>query len=98
MNVTQSQRDHSLNRKATELLRQMKQQPWEETLPMVQLLIAADIMPDIVVAKLHQLDSKSVMKQVTPALGLTDLDDTTPYQAALLIAEVMDLQDALYVE
>ncbi len=100
MNVTRTQRDHLLNRKATELLRQMKQQPWEETLPMVQLLIAAldNEIPDFVKATLHQLNSKVVMKQVTPALNLTDLDDTTPYQAAHLIVESLGVEEALYAE
>lgn len=99
MNVTRSQREHPLNRKATELLRQMKVIPSDEALPIVQLLTETlgDDMPDGVTARLHRLDSVKVIKQVTPALHLTDLDDTTPYQAALLIAEVMGLDELVDV-
>ena len=100
MSVTRLQREHPLNRKADELLRQMKVVPWDETLPMIQLVIEAldNEIPDDLKTVLHQLVSKGVMKQVTPALRLTDLDDTTPYQAAHLIVEAMDIQDALYVK
>ena len=97
---TRLQREHPLNRKATELLRMMKVVPSDEMLPMMQLMIEVldDEIPDSAKATLHKLDSRGVMKRVTPALKLTDLDDTTPYQAAYLIVEAMDIQDALYVE
>ena len=100
MNVTRSQREHPLNRKATELLRQIKVIPSVEMLPMMQLMIEAldNEIQDFAKARLYQLDSKVVMKQVTPALKLTDLDDTTPYQAALLIVEALGIEDALYAE
>lgn len=100
MSVTRLQREHPLNRKAMELLRQMKVVPWDETLPMIQLMIEAldNEIPDNVKATLHQLDSKGVMKQVTPALRLTDLDNVTPEEAAYLFVEAMGIQDALYVD
>ena len=92
------QNGRPLNQRAKELLLQMKEPLIPERPYLVQLMTVAlnGDLPATLVERLHRLDPKKVMKQVEPNLTPADLKETTPYQAALLIAEAMELDlDAL---
>ncbi len=108
MYVTRSQRDHPLNRKADELLRQMNVNPSDDILSIVLLTIMAldNEIQDIWKAALFQLNSEAVMQRITGKdpeeigfeLKPEELDDATPYQAAFMILEALGFEDAVYVE
>ena len=92
------QNQRPLNQQAKQLLLQKKAPLTPEAPYLVQLVIAelGDDLPETLVERLHRLDPQKVMQQVEPNLKADDLKGTTPYQAALLVAEAMELDlDAL---
>ena len=91
------QNQRPLNQKAKKLLLQRREELTPEMPYLVQLVILelGQDLPDSLVDQLYQLSPKLVMQQVEPNLKVDDLKGVTPYQAARLVAEAMelDLQD-----
>ena len=87
------QNQRPLNRKAKELLLQKKEELIPEMPYLVQLVIVGlnGALPDTLVERLYRLNPQKVMKVVEPNLTADELEGSTPYQAALQIAEAMEL-------
>ena len=87
------QNEHPLNLKARELLLKTQAPLTPEKPYLVQLVVAelGDDLPATLVERLHFLDPKLVMNQVEPNLEADELKGVSPYEAALLIAEAMEL-------
>ncbi len=87
------QNQRPLNQQAKALLLQAKQDLNPELPFLVQLLIFGlnGVLSDALVERLYRLDPQKVMNQVEPNLEADELEGTTPYEAALLIAEAMEL-------
>ena len=87
------QNQRPLNRQARELLLKTQAPLTSEKPYLVQLVIAelGDDLPATLVERLHLLDPELVMNQVEPNLKADELRGVSPYEAALLIAEAMEL-------
>ncbi len=95
----QSHRNHPLNQRASELLKQLKVPPSSELLPLVQLVIEAldDRLQNGLKSALFQLKPESVMKQVEPVLKVSDLENLSPEEAAEWFIEALELEELVSV-
>ena len=94
MSVSKQQREHPLNRKASELLKSMKgPPPNQEILPILLLVIVVlnGLMDDETMAALYRMSPESVMKKVSPLLTESDL--SSPNEAAYLIVEALGIEE-----
>ena len=87
------QNEHPLNQQSLALLLKTQAPETPEKPYLVQLVIAelGDDLPDSLVDQLHRLDPQKVMNQVEPNLKADELEGMSPHEAALLIAEAMEL-------
>ena len=94
---SQPQRNHPLNQRASQLLKQLGVQP-SMGLPLVNLVIEAldDRLDDLTKSTLFRLPPDAVMKQVEPVLKVSDLDDLTPEEAAEAIIEALELDELVF--
>ena len=99
MPESQPQRDHPLNQRASQLLNRLKSPPSSELLPLVQLVIEAldDRLENGSKAALYRLNPESVMKQVSPRLKVSDLENASPEEAAELFAEALGFEELVSV-
>lgn len=95
----QSQRDHPLNRRASELLKQLKVRQSSDLLPLVKLVVEAldDRLDDLTKSALYRLDPETVMRHVSPLLKVSDLDNASPEEAAELFVEALGLEELVSV-
>ena len=93
----QSQRDHPLNQRATELLKEAKLQPsLGQLLPLVQLVVEVlenRFLYEEARAALFRLSPEVVMKQVEPRLKVSDLENLAPDEAAYRIVEALGFEE-----
>ncbi len=95
----QSQRDHPLNQRASQLLERLKVPPSYDLLPLVQLVIEAldDRLDDVAKAGLYRLNPENVMKRVSPLLTVSDLENLGPEEAAEWFIEALGLEELVSV-
>jgi hypothetical protein len=95
----QSQRDHPLNRRASELLKQLKVRQSSDLLPLVKLVVEAldDRLDDLTKSALYRLDPETVMRQVSPLLTVSDLENLGPEEAAEWFIEALGLEELVSV-
>ncbi len=95
----QSQRDHPLNQRASQLLKQLKVPPSGELLPLVQLVLEAldDRLQNGLKSALYRLSPEIVMRQVSPLLKVSDLENASPEEAAELFVEALGLEELVSV-
>ena len=95
----QQLRDHPLNQRAIELLKEAKVQPSPgQLLPLVQLVVEIlenRFLDEGARAALYQLSPESVMKHVEPLLKVSDLEDHDPEEAAYRIVEALGFEEAV---
>ena len=95
----QQLRDHPLNQRAIELLKEAKLQPSPgQLLPLVQLVVEVlenRFLDEGARAALYQLSPESVMKHVEPLLKVSDLEDHDPEEAAYRIVEALGFEEAV---
>ena len=95
----QSQRDHPLNQRASQLLERLKVPPSYDLLPLVQLVIEAldDRLENGTKSALYRLDPETVMRQVEPLLTVSDLENLGPEEAAEWFIEALGLEELVSV-
>ena len=95
--VSKSQLDHPLNQRASELLKDAKLQPSPGLLlPLVQLVVEVlenRFLYEEPRAALYRLSPEIVMKQLSPRLEVSDLEDHDPEEAAYKIVEALGFED-----
>ena len=96
----QQLRDHPLNQRATELLKEAKLQPFldDQFLPLVQLVVEVlenRFLYEEARAALYRLSPEVVMKHVEPLLKVSDLEDHDPEEAAYRIVEALGFEEAV---
>ncbi len=93
----QQLRDHPLNQRATELLKEAKLQPsLGQLLPLVQLVVEVlenRFLYEEARAALYRLSPEVVMRQMEPRLEVSDLEDHDPEEAAYKILEALGFED-----
>ena len=97
MPESQPQRDHPLNQRVTELLKEAKLQPsLGQLLPLVQLVVEVlenRFLYEEARAALYRLSPESVMRQVEPLLKVSDLENVSPDEAAYQIVEALGFEE-----